>query len=117
MLMDERVVPLRSEAGLSIARAEIAAMKEEIGDTPPPVQSEFDGARLDWFDVRNMLLVAETVVLAALARRESRGAHQREDHPDADSRWLVHQTTRLDGGRFGAADTRGRHNAQREPAV
>jgi len=31
MLMDERVGPLRSEAGLSIARAEIAAMKERSG--------------------------------------------------------------------------------------
>jgi len=117
MLMDGRVGPLRSEAGLSIARAEIAAMKEEIGDTLPPAQREFDGARLDWFDVRNMLLVAETVVLAALARRESRGAHQREDYPDADSRWLVHQTTRLDGGRLVLQTLAGGHSAERETAV
>jgi succinate dehydrogenase/fumarate reductase flavoprotein subunit len=116
-LMDERVGPLRSEAGLSIAHAQIAAMKEEIGDTPPPAQSEFDSARLDWFDLRNMLLVAETVVLAALTRRESRGAHQREDHSDADSRWLVHQTTRLDGGQLVLEAVARGHSAQRETAV
>ena len=38
--------------------------------------------RLDWFDLRNMLLVARTVTQAALARTESRGAHQREDFPE-----------------------------------
>ncbi len=116
ILMDERVGPLRSEAGLSIARAEIAAMKKEIGDTPPPVQSEFDSMRLDWFDLRNMLLVAESVVLAALARRESRGAHQREDHPDADSRWLVHQTIRLDNGRLVLDALARKHDAMWETA-
>ena len=41
----------------------------------------FDLRRLEWFDLRNMLLVARTVAMAALARSESRGAHQREDFP------------------------------------
>ena len=36
----------------------------------------------DWFELRNMLLVAEAVAQAALAREESRGAHQREDFPE-----------------------------------
>jgi len=116
MLMDERVGPLRSEAGLLIARAEIAAIKEELGETPPPAQSEFDGTRLDWFDLRNMLLVAETVVVAALARRESRGAHQHEDHPDADPRWLLNQTLRLDGGRLVLDTLVRKRDAMRETA-
>ena len=52
-----------------------------LGDAPPAPLGAFDTARLDWFDLRNMLLVAETVATAALARTESRGAHQREDLP------------------------------------
>ena len=56
----------------------------------------FDAARLDWYDLRNMLLVAETVVRAGLARRESRGAHQREDFPNLDARWTVNQAVRLE---------------------
>ncbi|HEY7032312.1 MAG TPA: FAD-binding protein, partial [Thermomicrobiales bacterium] len=40
-------------------------------------------------DVRNQLTVARTMVLAALAREESRGAHFRSDFPaQDDERWL-----------------------------
>ena len=46
-----------------------------------PAAAPFDMMRLDWFDLRNMLLVARTVTESALARTESRGAHQREDFP------------------------------------
>ena len=47
--------------------------------------------RLDWFDLRNMLLVARLVAEAALARSESRGAHQREDFPDMLAEWRRRQ--------------------------
>ncbi|MFC6060949.1 fumarate reductase/succinate dehydrogenase flavoprotein subunit [Streptomyces ochraceiscleroticus] len=38
-------------------------------------------------DLRNMLLVSECVARAALERRESRGGHTRDDHPEMDRRW------------------------------
>ncbi len=48
-------------------------------------------------DLRNMLLVAECVAIAALERTESRGGHTREDHPLMDPEWrqenLVLETT------------------------
>ena len=57
----------------------------------------FDMVRLDWFDLRNMLLVARTVATAALARTESRGAHAREDFPDRDDKnWMKHTLTWID---------------------
>ena len=37
----------------------------------------------DWFELRAMLTTAEAVVTSALSRTESRGAHQREDYPNA----------------------------------
>jgi succinate dehydrogenase / fumarate reductase flavoprotein subunit len=38
-------------------------------------------------DLRNMLLVSECVAKAALARKESRGGHTRDDYPDMDPGW------------------------------
>jgi L-aspartate oxidase len=43
-------------------------------------------------ELQNMLACAQMVVRSALARTESRGAHQREDFPDTDDEnWLRHQ--------------------------
>ncbi|HEY7817876.1 MAG TPA: fumarate reductase/succinate dehydrogenase flavoprotein subunit, partial [Vicinamibacteria bacterium] len=38
-------------------------------------------------DLENLLTVSEAVALAAIERRESRGAHFREDYPDKDPAW------------------------------
>lgn len=38
-------------------------------------------------DLRNMLLVGEAVAKAALARKESRGGHTRNDYPGPDPEW------------------------------
>jgi succinate dehydrogenase/fumarate reductase flavoprotein subunit len=45
-----------------------------------------------------MLLVARSVAVPALARTESRGAHQREDYPGLDDGWCVNQIVALSRG-------------------
>jgi succinate dehydrogenase/fumarate reductase flavoprotein subunit len=97
-VMADLVGPFRTAAGLVEALGEIAALKVEMGEVPPNQAGRFDMERIDWFDLRNMLQVAEIVVTAALARTESRGAHQREDYPGLDEAWAVNQIVRLDGG-------------------
>ena len=42
------------------------------------------------FEQRNMLVVARLIVEAALQRRESRGAHYREDFAEASEEWRRH---------------------------
>jgi succinate dehydrogenase flavoprotein subunit len=96
-IMADGVGPFRTEAGLAAALHEIAKLRAALGDAPPGAPARFDMARLDWFDLRNMTLVAEAVARAALARTESRGAHQREDFVAMDPGWAVNQTVRLDG--------------------
>lgn len=50
----------------------------------------------DWLAVRNMLTVARPLLLSALERRESRGAHFRSDYPEQnDLHWLGSLRVRL----------------------
>jgi succinate dehydrogenase flavoprotein subunit len=93
-LMNTEVGPLRTGDGLKRALERMMALAPECENLPPP-RPRLDPVWLDWHDLREMRLVAECVTRAALARTESRGAHQREDFPAASDAWLAHQTIRL----------------------
>ncbi|PZQ78335.1 MAG: L-aspartate oxidase [Variovorax paradoxus] len=48
-------------------------------------------------EARRMAAVAQTIIRGALTRTESRGAHQRTDHPERDdARWMCHVSFRQD---------------------
>jgi len=98
--MADDVGPLRSEAKLVRALAAIGEIERELGARPPGDGKAFDPVRLDWLDLRNMVLVARVVTEAALRRTESRGAHQREDFSGMLDTWDVNQIARLHGGRL-----------------
>ncbi|WP_285777999.1 L-aspartate oxidase [Microtetraspora sp. NBRC 13810] len=52
--------------------------------------------RTESWEATNLLTVASVLVSAALRREETRGAHWREDHPQADDAWwLAHLDTEL----------------------
>jgi len=94
-LMADEVGPLRTRDGLARALAGLDGLQAELGSRPAGTGAAFDMARLDWYDLRNMLAVARAVALAALNREESRGAHQREDFPGMLPEWTLNQTVRL----------------------
>ncbi len=96
-IMADDVGLFRTGAKLSRALSDIAKLDAEFGAHPPGAPGAFDMTRLDWFDLRNMLAVARAVTQSALERSESRGAHQREDFPDALPRWQRHQRVTLRG--------------------
>jgi succinate dehydrogenase/fumarate reductase flavoprotein subunit len=104
--MEEDVGTLRDEAKLSRAQNRISELALALGDTPPGDGAAFDLQRVDWFDLRNMLLVAGTVAAAASRRKESRGAHQRADHPGMLPPWNINQVATMDQGRIEFTDRR-----------
>jgi succinate dehydrogenase / fumarate reductase flavoprotein subunit len=98
-VMADDVGPFRTDAKLRSAIASIAQLKAGIGDTPISSATAFDPVLVDWLDLRNMLQVAQSVAVPALARTESRGAHQRDDHLGLDDTgWRVNQIVTLTDG-------------------
>jgi succinate dehydrogenase / fumarate reductase flavoprotein subunit len=97
--MQDDVGALRSETGLRRALDQIEGLTQQLGEIPPGDGKGFDMRRIDWFDLRNMLLVARTVTEAALARTETRGAQQREDYPQTSPDWELNQFVGLRDGR------------------
>jgi succinate dehydrogenase / fumarate reductase flavoprotein subunit/fumarate reductase (CoM/CoB) subunit A len=55
---------------------------------------------VEWFELRNGLIAAEALALSALNRRESRGAHQRDDFPQTRSEYQKSQRLWLAGDRI-----------------
>ena len=92
-LMNEHVGPLRTRSGLERALDEIMRLAPPCADIGRP-RGAFDAEWLDLHDLANMRLVAECITRAALARTESRGAHQRADFPDSSAGWQRRQQLR-----------------------
>jgi len=58
----------------------------------------FNTARIEAFELENLMEVAVATIVSAAARRESRGAHSRVDYPDRDDlNWLKHTLFFRDG--------------------
>jgi succinate dehydrogenase/fumarate reductase flavoprotein subunit len=100
-LMADNVGPFRTEAKLHLALQRLEQMQRDLGTMPPGGGEHYNMVRLDWLDLRNMLLVARTVVLAAIERKESRGAHQREDYPGMLPEWELNQVLSYRQGELG----------------
>ena len=97
-LMWEKAGPFRTGDKLAAALARIKSMQRELPNIPVRPQEFFNLDLQDWFELRAMLATAETVVVSALARTESRGAHQREDFPETNGAFEKNQLLELNGG-------------------
>jgi succinate dehydrogenase/fumarate reductase flavoprotein subunit len=94
-LMWEKAGPFRTGDKLTAALARIQQMQNELQNVWVTDETSYNLDLQEWFELRAMLTTAETVVKSALARKESRGAHQREDFPDADPGFLKNQVLAL----------------------
>ncbi len=61
----------------------------------------FNTARIEAFELENLIDVGISIVTAALHRKESRGAHSRPDYPERDDRnWMRHSLYFLEEDRL-----------------
>jgi len=99
--MDDAVGIYRDEEGLRSAAERIEELRERARHLALDDRSlTFNTELVAAFELAAMLEVAEAIVHSALARRESRGAHQRTDHPERDDDgFLAHSMAyRVAGG-------------------
>jgi succinate dehydrogenase / fumarate reductase flavoprotein subunit len=97
--MNEHVAVFRNAAGLATAHTTIRRLKEEertaaIDDHGAIFNQDLIGA----IELGYMLDVAEAIVVAAIERKESRGAQFRTDFPERnDAQWLKHIDISVNG--------------------
>ncbi|PMR67207.1 succinate dehydrogenase flavoprotein subunit [Halomonas heilongjiangensis] len=82
----------REEANMQKGVGQLAELRERIAKAHLPDKSNaFNTARVEALELDNLMEVAEATAIAALDRKESRGAHSRYDYPDRDDvNWLKH---------------------------
>ena len=100
-LMWENAGPFRTGEKLAVAMARIQQMQtDDLPNLTVTDEALYNLDLLDWFELRAMLTTAEAVVGSALARNESRGAHQREDFPDSNESLLKNQVMEMNNGKL-----------------
>lgn len=99
--MNEHLGVYREESGMKEALNTIRGLKERYNSVPVEDKGHtFNTDLVFALELGFLLDCAETIVLSALERKDSRGAHTRTDYPNRDDQnWLKHvAVTKTDDG-------------------
>jgi succinate dehydrogenase / fumarate reductase flavoprotein subunit len=86
-MMQDLVGIVRTEGEMGSALAEIAKLKVRAAKAGISGNREYNGGWHTALDLDNLLTVSEIIARAAMERKESRGAHFRDDYPDKSEEW------------------------------
>jgi len=100
-MMQDLVGIVRNETEMTRALECLRALDERARRVGVGGHREYNPGWHAALDLHNLLTVSEAVTRSAIERKESRGGHFREDHPDQDSRF----------GAFNMVVRKGRDNA------
>ena len=90
-LMSEYVGVARRESDLKKALSELQSLRaDDLSKMRAPSGRCFNLGWVEAIQVPYMLDVAQMIMMSALLRTESRGAHFREDFPETKPEWLKH---------------------------
>ncbi|OQY35590.1 MAG: succinate dehydrogenase flavoprotein subunit [Anaerolineaceae bacterium 4572_5.2] len=91
-VMFDHVGVFRVEEGMQEALAKIRELKQRFKNISIDDKSKlFNMDILNAWELSNLLDIAEVTVVSALRRRESRGAHARDDYTERDDEnWMKH---------------------------
>lgn len=96
--MDDKAYVFRNEQGLTEALKKIRELKASTWKHVDDKAKEYNTNFINVMEVDSMLRVAEVVLVGAVNRRESRGAHSRTDYPTRDDvNYLKHTLAYLTG--------------------
>ena len=96
-IMWENCGVVRDEERLNKGLEKINFLKESIKNLDVRPDSEGYEDLMLAFDLEGSIMSAEATILGAIERKESRGAHQRYDYKNIDSKFSLNFNIKLDG--------------------
>jgi succinate dehydrogenase / fumarate reductase flavoprotein subunit len=99
-VMSDHVGVFRVEKGMKSAVEKMKELKERFkGIRIDDKGLKYNMNLIEAWELSNLLDIAEVTAVSALARKESRGAHSRDDYPDRDDKnWLKHTLAWMESG-------------------